>query len=209
MEFMEKHYEEMKDKLIAMETERRTHLAYIQGLEAKVENLERAQKQATIEIRNVPVQKSETKDDLLKIVTKVGLAAKVSVNETQIRDVFRLSSDKGGSGPIVVEFSSVLLKEKILTSVKTHNRTNQNNKLNTAHLELDGQPQPIYIAECLTQKARKLFYAAREFGKKNSYEFCWVAHGKIFLRQRAGAPSHRIDKELVICTHCALKLSRD
>lgn len=195
MKFMEKHYEEMKDKLISMETERRTHLAYIQTLELKVENLERSQKQASIEIRNIPLQKSETKEDLLKIVTKVALATKIPVHETQIRDIFRLNAGKGGNRPIIVDFSSVVLKERILTSVKNHNQANQNNKLNTSHLKLDGHPQPIYIAECLTQKARKLFYLAREFGKKNSYHFCWTAHGKIFLREKVGAASHRIDKE--------------
>lgn len=195
MDFIEKHYEEIKGKLISMETERRTHLAYIQTLEMKVENLERIQKQACIEIRNIPVQKTESKEDLLKIVTKVGLATKIVVDETHIRDIFRLNTDKGGNRPIIVDFFSVILQEKILTSVKNHSQTNQNNKLNTSHLALDGHPQPIYIAECLTQKARKLFYLAREFGKKNGYQFCWTAHGKIFLRQRVGAPSHRIDKE--------------
>lgn len=195
MEFISKQYEEMRTTLIEMETEKRSHLAYIQTLEAKVENLERSQKQASLEIRNVPIQKNETKDDLIKLVQKVGLVTEIRVDEIQIKDVFRLAADKKGNRPILVNFSSVLLKEKILTAVKTHNRKNQGNKFNTTQLQLGGQPHPIYIVESLTQNAKKIFYLAREFGKKNKFEFCWTAHGKVFLRQKAGAPSYRIDKE--------------
>ncbi|KAJ8715853.1 hypothetical protein PYW08_013138 [Mythimna loreyi] len=195
MEFIEKHYEDIKNKLIAMETERRTHLAYIQTLESKVESLERSQKQTCLEMKNVPVQKNETKDDLLKLVQKVGSATSTNVCVDQIRDVFRLNADKSGNRTVLVDFSSVILKEKILNSVKTYNRNNQNNKLNSTHLQLAGPPLPIYTSECLTHKAKKLFYQAREFGKINKFEFCWIAHGKVFLCRRAGAPSHRIDTD--------------
>lgn len=128
-------------------------------------------------------------------MSRVGLATKVAVNEAHIRDVLRLNADKGGSRPIIVDFSSVVLKERTLTSVKKHNQANKSHKLNTSHLELDGRPQPIYLTECLTQKARRLFYLAREFCKQNSYQFCWTTHGKIFLRQKVGAASHRIDTD--------------
>lgn len=195
MDFLSQQYEDMKHRFTKMETERRTQLAYIQTLEAKVENLERSQKLASIEIRNIPVQKSETKDDLLTLVQKVGEATKTSIEESHIRDVFRLNADKGGNRTIVVDFSSVLLKERILKFVKTHNRTNKDNKLNTDHLHLGGQRKPIFIAECLTQKGRRLFHMAREFSKNNNYEFCWTAHGRVFLRKNVGASSHRIVDE--------------
>ncbi|CAH2085372.1 unnamed protein product [Euphydryas editha] len=60
---------------------------------------------------------------------------------------------------------------------------------------LHGESKSIYIGQFLTQKAKKLFYLAREFKYKNAYEFCWTAHRKIFLRKFAGAQSHRIDSE--------------
>ncbi|KAJ8704307.1 hypothetical protein PYW08_013031 [Mythimna loreyi] len=198
MELISAQYDDMKNKLITMETERKTHLAYIQTLETKVENLERSQRQSSIEIRNVPVQKNETKDHLLQLVQKVGLATKNCINETHIRDVFRTNADKKGNRSIIVDFSSVIMKEKILTAVKTHNRSNRDNKLNTTHLQLGCQSQPIYIVECLTDKAKKIFYQARDFSKKNQYDFCWTAHGKVFLRQKIGAASHRIDSEIDI-----------
>ncbi|CAG4958838.1 unnamed protein product [Parnassius apollo] len=86
MDFISKQYDEIKDRLCKMETERKTHLAYIQTLELKVENLERFQKQASIEIKNIPVKHNETKDDLLQIVNKVGLVTNTHIEDSLIRD---------------------------------------------------------------------------------------------------------------------------
>ncbi|CAG4962697.1 unnamed protein product [Parnassius apollo] len=61
MDFISKQYEDMKNKLAKLELERKSHLAYIQGLEQKVENLERSQRQASIEIRNIPLHKKRIK----------------------------------------------------------------------------------------------------------------------------------------------------
>ncbi|CAH2087992.1 unnamed protein product [Euphydryas editha] len=191
MDFISKQYEEMKDKLIKLETERRSHLAYIQSLEIKIDNLETSQKQTSIEIRNLPVQQTETKSDLLNLVKKIGMVTKINIDENNVRDIYRLNKNKA----VVAEFSSVLLKEKILNSIKNHNKINKDNKLNTTHLQLRGENKPIYIGELLTQKAKRLFYLARDFKYKNGYEFCWTTHGKIFLRKSAGAQSHRIDSE--------------
>ncbi|CAG5008005.1 unnamed protein product [Parnassius apollo] len=44
----------------------------IPGLEQKVENLERSQRQASIEIRNISLHKKESKQDLVQLVKKVG-----------------------------------------------------------------------------------------------------------------------------------------
>ncbi|CAG4997759.1 unnamed protein product [Parnassius apollo] len=195
MDFISKQYDEIKDRLCKMETERKTHLAYIQTLELKVENLERFQKQASIEIKNIPVKHNETKDDLLQIVKKVGLVTNTHIEDSLIRDVFRLNEDKRGNRPIIVDFSTAILKEKILTSVKNYNRINNTKKLNTGDIQFEGLAKPIFVTECLTQKAKKLYYLAPEFSKRNSYAYCWTAHGKVFIRKKEGAPSHRIDSE--------------
>ena len=195
MDFISKQYEEIKDKMIKLETEKQSHLAYIQTLEMKLENLERSQKHTSVEIRNVPVQNNETKNDLLALVKNIGAATSVNIEDNQIRDVFRLNQKKGGNKAIIADFSSVPIKEKILASVKTYNRNHTTNKLNTSHLNLNGEPKPVYISECLTQKARKIFHLARDFSNNNGYKFCWTAHGKIFLRKTIGGQSYRIDSE--------------
>ncbi|CAG5052496.1 unnamed protein product [Parnassius apollo] len=123
MDFISKQYDEIKDRLCKMETERKMHLAYIQTLELKVENLERFQKQASIEIKNISVKHNETKDVLLQIAKKVGLVTNTLIEDSLIRDVFRLNEDKRGNRPLMVEFTTAILKEKILTSVKNYNQS--------------------------------------------------------------------------------------
>ncbi|CAB3262132.1 unnamed protein product [Arctia plantaginis] len=193
MEFISKQYEEMKNKFSKMETERREHLAYIQMLEGKIENLEKCQKQTCIEIRNVPVPKSESKEDLICIVQKVCNTTNTHIEEHHIKDIFRLNADKGGMKSIIIDFYSVIMKERLLSSIKSFNRINNQNKLNTTHLEMAGQPKPIFVSECLTQKTKRTFYLAREYCKKNGYEFCWTAHGRVYLRKGTGARAHRIE----------------
>jgi hypothetical protein len=160
-----------------------------------VENLERMNKQTSVEIRNIPVQGKESKEDLLSLVKKVGEVVNVTVISNDIRDVFRLDMKKELNKPVVVEFSAVLLKENILTSIKAYNKVSKDNKLNTRHINIGGQPKPIFVVECLTQNARKVYYLAREFCRNYDYVFCWTAHGKVFVRKREGTPSYRIDSQ--------------
>jgi chromosome segregation ATPase len=56
MDFISKQYEDMKNNLAKIESDRRSSLAYIQNLEQKLESLKRTQRQASIEIRNIPIQ---------------------------------------------------------------------------------------------------------------------------------------------------------
>ncbi|CAG9789930.1 unnamed protein product [Diatraea saccharalis] len=198
MEFMSAKYDEIDQKLSKMEFERKTHLAYIQTLEARVENSERLQKQASIEIRNIPIQTNETKEDLINVVQKIGEAVNVNVERNQIRDVFRLHTNKvynQNSRTIIVDLTTVILKDKILTSVKNYNRKNKDNMINTGHIKIDGKPQPIFVVECLTQAARRIYFLAREFSRKNEYNYCWIAHGKVFIRRKEGSPARRINSE--------------
>lgn len=192
MDFISKQYEDVKDKLSKMEIDRKNNLVYIQNLEQKVENLERAQRQASIEIRNIPVMKKESKQDLTQLVKKVGESVNICVEETQIRDVFRLKTKKENNQPIIVDFTTVTLKEKLLTSIKTYNKS-RDTKLNTSDLKIDGQQRPVFVSEMLTQSARNLYFHTRQFSKEHGYKYCWTAHGKIFLRKEEGAPSRRID----------------
>ncbi|XP_028165490.1 uncharacterized protein LOC114356478 [Ostrinia furnacalis] len=178
-----------------MESERKAHLAYIQSLELKVENLERTQRQASIEIRNIPSQKKENKQDLVNLVQRLGDSINVRVDESQIRDVFRLKTKKDTNQPIIVDFTTVVLKDKVLTSVKALNNTRREKKLNTGDLKIEGEQRPVFVAESLTQTTRKIYFLAREFSKNHSYAFCWTAHGKVFLRKEEGAPCRRIDSE--------------
>lgn len=93
----------------------------------------------------------------------VGNTINLELTQNSIKDTYRIKS-KDSSNPIVVEFSTVLLKEKMLHTVKTYNRGKTTaEKLNTGNLGLKFTNKPVYMSEILTNNSQKLFYLARTF----------------------------------------------
>lgn len=115
-------------------------------------------------------------------------------SESEIKDIYRTNSGKETSKPIIVEFTSVLKKEKVLKATKDFNKTRRKEeKLSSETLKLPGTRKPIFLSETLTFKAQKLFYLSREFAKVNGYTFCWTSRGYVYLRKAENMPTVRID----------------
>lgn len=195
VDFISNQYDDLKVKFDLLQKERKENLAYIQTLEDKLENVEKTERATSIEIRNVPLKTGETKSDLVKIVAKTGEALNIPISKADIRDVYRINSKSETSRPIIAEFTSVLMKEDVLQSVKSFNKDNKDNKLNSTHLHLEGPEKPIFISENLTQKMKRLYFLARDFAKTNKIKFCWTAYGKIYMREKEGATLQRINSE--------------
>lgn len=196
VEFNSNKFDEIIANINKLENERREQQKYVQLLENKLESMERSLKCSTIEIRNIPKsQQKETTADLVNLVQKLGTTVNIDVEPTGIRDIFRVNTKSDSYKPVIVEFTSKLTKESIIAAVKKFNHENKNSKLNTSHLQLKGTQTPIYVAETLTTNARKLFYLCREFAKEQKYAFCWVTHGRIFLRKAEGQEQIRVDSE--------------
>lgn len=185
LSFVTKQYDDIIEKMDNIESERKTNVAYINQLETKVEHLERILCLTKMEMRNIPKNEGETKQDLHRIVSETSKVLEISLEKRDIKDIYRINK-KGGSSSIMVDFVSVTTKENILQKARTFNRNNAQNKLNTTHLKLPGELKPIYLSESLTMKAQRLFYLARKFAGENGFKFCWTSFGKVFLRQKEG-----------------------
>ncbi|PZC71002.1 uncharacterized protein LOC135118237 [Helicoverpa armigera] len=195
-QFLSDKYDELLLKMNQLEKENKEKLAYIQILEEKIENLETFYKSSSLEIRNLPLDKSESKINLCETLINTGKVLNVPLQKSEIRDIYRLKSKSGkSSGTIVVDLSSVIAKDNLLQAFKMYNKKNAANKLSSKDILLDGPIQPIYMSENLTAKKRRLFYLAREKAKTLEYTYCWVSHGRIFLRKKEGIPAIRIDSE--------------
>jgi hypothetical protein len=186
-------YEEIKEKMQKVEEERTEDRKYICQLEEKLEQLERQGRASSLEIRNIPITKDETKLGLTKIVADLGKTINVPIQESDVKDIFRVNAKT--SKPLIIDFTTVLLKENILRGIKKFNKDNRDNKLNTGYLKMDGPNVPIFISENLTSKTKRLFFLAREFGAQNKFKYCWTSYGKVFLRKEDGTPLIRIESE--------------
>lgn len=196
LEFLTKQYDEINLKIDKMEKDKRDYNMCIEKLEERIETFEKKLKASSLEIRNIPTRRAESKDDLLDLITKLSLTLKVPLGGADVRDVYRLNTKPEAIKPITIEFSTVILKEKFLLAFKNYNKEHRgSDRLSTKNLQLDGTAQPIFVSEALTFKCKKLFYQAREFAKANSYAFCWTSYGKVYLRKKEGAPFTYVKSE--------------
>ncbi|CAH0398385.1 unnamed protein product [Chilo suppressalis] len=196
IEFLSEQNIELKQRVSRIEAENGDNIAYIRTLEDKIEALEQKSRFSSIEIRNIPISKAETKADLLNIFTSLSSVLNAGASTSDIHDIYRISTKDKSNKPIVCKLSSVLMKEKILTCYKNFNKTHKENRLNTEHLHLRCElHKQIYLSDNLSPKMKRLHFLARDFASSNSYSFCWVAHGHIYLRKKEGDKTIRINEE--------------
>lgn len=196
IEFISKQYDTMNEKVEKLEQERKLNLDYIRSLEERVETMEKNSKNSSIELRNVPITKPETYEDLKKIVTNMGDALGVNIQPYDIKNIYRINSKSSESKPIIADFNSIPVKENLISKAKSYSKQHDGNRLSTNDLSITGTPQPVYLSENLTQKTKKLHFYARDFARLNEFAFCWISYGKVYLRKKQGDPAIRIDNEL-------------
>lgn len=184
MSFISQQYEDMAKQIKVLQKERLEHKDYIKNLQTQVQDLQFKARPSSIEIRNVASKDRETTDDLLQIVSSVCSALKVNMGPKEIRDVYRLPAKTGNKKTIVAEFTTVQIKNQLISAVRgSIKNQNKDLRLNTHLIGLPGDKEPIYVAEHLPGSTRRLFHLAREFSKRNDYKFCWSTNGNIFLRK--------------------------
>lgn len=193
VDFLTQKNELLQTQLKKLESEKSENLQYIGSLETKVDNFERSARSTCLEIRNLPVTLPETKSSLVDSVIQIGKTLSVPMSANEVKDIFRINTKDPANKTIIVDFTSVLLKEKFVS--KFRKGIKENNRLTTEKLRISGPVKPIFISENLTPKLKKLFFLAREYAKANFYKFCWVSNGKIFLRKKEGGPVLRVNCE--------------
>lgn len=196
MEFMNDKYEDMRNHIDELNKERKEDKQLISNLEKQIHCLQLKSRPATIEIRNIANREKENTSDLTAVVTEVGKALSLTIQPSDLRDVFRLPSRPEKTGTIVAEFSTVQLKNNILEGARNFNKSRQvSEKLNTQHIGLSGEKKPIYVDEHLPPTTRKLFYQSRQFAKQNGFNFCWNSNGKIYIRKETDTKKYLIKSE--------------
>lgn len=201
LSFMNEKYDHLLEKLKTLEEERLNDKRTIRTLEDKIELLERRSRATAVEIRNTPRifqqnNRLETKTDLCEIIKNMAKTVNCSLQESDIRDVYRILSKNETSRPIILDLNSVIKKEALLNAIKEFNRNKgKGEKLNTSHLNLPGTSKPVYVSEALTYKMQKLFFVAREFAKEYNFTYCWTSRGVVYLRKDEKQPYIRVENE--------------
>lgn len=201
LQFMSDKYDSVLEKIHNLEEVRINERRHIQNLEDKIETLERKIKSTGIEIRNAPRltnddKKPETKLGMCELVKNVAKSVDINLQLHDIKDIYRINSNKEVVKPLIVELNSVIIKDDILRGVKSFNKGRpKGEKLNTHHLNISGPPRPVFMSETLTFNTQKLFFMTREFARENQYLYCWTSRGIIYLRKAEGQAFIRINSE--------------
>lgn len=192
VDFLSEKYDDALLEINELKAECNNNQKVIKALEIRVDFLEKQQKAASVEIKNLPSSTPETRDSLTDAVQKLGQIISQPVSATEIKNIFRFKSKSDAVGPVLVEFTSATIKEQFLKSTKDFNKHNRGNRLNTSHLVENGPRQPLYVNEVLTAMTRRLHYLARELTKEFGYHQCWVSNGKVYIREKDGMSSRLI-----------------
>lgn len=184
IEFLSTKYDQILERMTVLERENSDYKKQIEQLESRIEIFDRNSRSTMIELRNVPVQLPENKDTLRNIVKSLGQTLELPIVDTDIRDVIRSKPKQNRPGPVLVEFSTSHTRDNLMRKSRTFNKENRNIKLNTSHIKFPGPPQPIYVGESLTAKAKKLHYLGRQLVSEKIAYSCWSTYGNVYVKQK-------------------------
>lgn len=200
---IEKSIKLMSDKMSTieiqiknLEQERKTMATELSSIRGKIESFDRHITKTSIEVRNVPKQLNETKDQLFASILHLSKQLGLELSSNDIRDVARSPSKREQkTSTITVEFANTLIMTQYLSAAKDYNKKNKENKLNSFHLGFSEPKLPIYLAELLTPASKKLFYLTRNFIKQSHFNYCWTSQGKIFVKETNDSAYFQIKDE--------------
>lgn len=170
----------------------------IATLSSRLEDIEQRSRDCNLEIQCVPEHKGE---NLRTIVNQIASITGCTLSDQELSNYHRVAKVNPKSErprSIIVKFTSVLVRDRVLAAVKSYNRSHQSDKLSTSHLGLAGDSKAIYVCEHLSPANKKLHAAARGVAKEKGYEFVWVRSGKIFMRKNELSKSFVVKDSLFL-----------
>ncbi|XP_059055134.1 uncharacterized protein LOC131849154 [Achroia grisella] len=126
VDFLAHKYDSRQSKVDKLESDPKADVQYMRTLEDKIENLERNSRSTCLEIRNIPVLSSETKSDPVETFVKTCNVINAPVQNSEVKDIFRIkTNEQANKGKtIIVDLTSSLLKERIISMYRKYNRGN-------------------------------------------------------------------------------------
>lgn len=149
----------------------------------KLQQIDQVARDSNIEIQCVPEHKTE---NLLTVVKQLGKVVGNELNDNEIESfhrVAKLNEETNRPRSIVVKLVSPRIRDNLLAAVRNFNKKNESEKLNSSHIGIGGEKQPIFVTENLTLANKKLHAATRIAAKEKKYNYVWVRNGRIFVRK--------------------------
>lgn len=115
----------------------------IKPLEDKLARVELHLSSTLLEIKNIPINHTETKENLMKLVLLIATKLEADTQQTDIKNIFLAKNKDHPKRSIVVDFYTMLLKEDFLLHYKNCGKK----RLTTRSLNIEGPANRILILE--------------------------------------------------------------
>jgi hypothetical protein len=149
--------------------------------------MEQRQRNANIEIQQVPQRRGE---NLLDITKKIGEIIGLPIKNDDILACHRVqhqSSQSTRPKNIVVELPSGRYRDNFLQAIKSYNKVNKNDKLNIGLIGFESR-EPFYVGEHLSPFFKALHAKTRQVSKAKNIKYVWVQNGRILTRKNDASP---------------------
>lgn len=186
---------DLQNKIDHLEHERKDISKQLKTMDNRIDAMERNCRKTSIEVRGVPKRQQEKKQDLFSLAHNLLRTLKVDFQQADLKDAFRLPVRMDATkSTLVIELSNTLLKTNIIEAYRKFNKAY---KLTSHHLRMTGEESRLFLSEHMTAKDKQLHFQAKDFAKNEGYTFCWVANGRVYLREKEGAPHILVKDEEV------------
>ncbi|CAN7984886.1 unnamed protein product [Ixodes hexagonus] len=161
----------LQDEISGLQATVRSQATKILQMRAEKNDSEQYSRLPNLEMHGLPLSPDEN-----LISYMADLANKLSIGSSfhpsDIQEIHRLPAKRDGIQPVLVRFSSVIVKETWMAKRGTLRSLSQKGSL-----------PKLYFNDNLTRANKELFWQARQKGKAQGYKFVWVKRAKIFAKK--------------------------
>ncbi|KAI5646385.1 hypothetical protein NE865_01847 [Phthorimaea operculella] len=172
-------------KIKQLENEKSQLTQELRKVGSRLTTMENISRGCNIELQNVPEKPHE---NLLGIMKSLCEALRCPMNESNIHSIRRVTRiDQTTNRPrnILITLSSQRLRDNLITSFRTYNKTHKQKPLHSGLLNIPGEIEEInkiYVVEHLSPEIKKLYAEARLKLRPN-YNYVWAKYGRVYARK--------------------------
>lgn len=199
VDFMSAQYDDLK-KIIETQNEIIKNLKFdkdqlastVSVLQSRLNNIEQMSRDCNVEVQCVPEHRSE---NIVQTVIQMASVISLPLHESEIQAchrVAKMNKDSRRPRSIIIKLPNVRRRDDLLAAVQKFNKLHPGDKLNSSHLGIGGDKQPVFLTEHLSPANKALHAATRIEARKMNFKFVWIRNGKIYIRKNETSPPHLI-----------------
>ena len=156
-------------------------------LESSMKDYEQRSRLNNVEIKGIPMTKSE---NLYEIISKVSVVIGCEISKNQINYIARVPMRNDNKNKtIIATFNNRYVKEDFVASARAHKM------LVVSDLGFQGGTR-IYINDHLTVENKMLLNKTKQAARDMGFMYVWVRNCKIFVRKNSESPIIVVKSEI-------------